>query len=87
MRAQFGHKNYWRCRLICNRLQHFMVYFIHMGWSQDNSTQMPEIVKRWIFLPVATHSGNGLEAPRSQLVRSSEAAIHSPVEQIDLVRV
>ena len=38
-------------------------------------------------LPVATDSRDGLEAARCQLVRSSEAAVHSPVEQIDLVWV
>lgn len=38
-------------------------------------------------LPVTADSGNGLEAARCQLVRPSEAAVHSPVEQIDLVWV
>ena len=37
--------------------------------------------------PVAADSGDGLEAARCQLVRSSEAAVHSPVEQINLVWV
>lgn len=35
--------------------------------------------------PVTADGGNGLEAAGCQLVGSSEAAIHSPVEQIDLV--
>lgn len=38
-------------------------------------------------LPVTTDSGDGLEAPRCQLVRSSKAAVHGPVEEIDLVWV
>lgn len=38
-------------------------------------------------LPVTADSGDGLEAARCQLVRSSEAAVHGPVEQIDLVWV
>lgn len=38
-------------------------------------------------LPVTTNSGDGLEAARCQLVRSSEAAVYGPVEQIDLVWV
>jgi len=39
------------------------------------------------YRPVAADCGDGLEAARSQLVRSSEATVHSPVEQIDLIGV
>lgn len=38
-------------------------------------------------LPVTTHCSNGFKAARCQLVRSSEAAVYSPVEQIDLIWV
>lgn len=38
-------------------------------------------------IPVTTNGGDGLEAARRQLVRSGEAAVYRPVEQIDLVGV
>lgn len=45
------------------------------------------IEKKKDDLPVTTNSGDGLETTRCQLVRSSEAAVYCPIEQIDLVRI
>lgn len=37
--------------------------------------------------PSSTDSGDGFEAARGELVRAGVAAIHGPVEQIDLIWV
>lgn len=37
--------------------------------------------------PASTNSGDGFEAARGELVRAGVTAIHSPAEQIGLIRV
>lgn len=37
--------------------------------------------------PVPTDCSNGFKAARGQLVGPGEAAVHSPVEQVDLIWV
>lgn len=49
------------------------------------SNQMKEAL--WCFPPAATDGGDGFEAARGELAGACVAAIHGPVEEVDLVGV
>lgn len=54
---------------------------------QQKLTLITEITERLWDLPAATDCSNGFEAAWGKLVGACVAAIHSPVEKVDLVGI